>query len=74
MGSQDNFAINFGNYSWSGAIAYTMPINHMRDAERPNRRKKNIKGPKTMWGQFEAKTTNDSKTINALFDIYQHGW
>ncbi len=68
-----DFAINFGNYSWSGAIAYLPPINHNERYESDRIEEEKYKGPKTMWGQLTQlnrrgpNTTNDSKTIDALF-------
>ena len=68
-----DFAINFGNYSWSGAIAYLPPINHNERYQSDRIEEEKYKGPKTMWGQLTQlnrrgpHTKNNSKTIDALF-------
>ena len=68
-----DLAINFGNYSWSGAIAHLPPINHNERYQSDRIEEEGYKGPKTMWGQLTQlnrrgpNTTNDSKTIDALF-------
>jgi hypothetical protein len=68
-----DFAINFGNYSWSGATAYLPPIEHDKRYNSDRIEEENYWGPKTMWGQLTQlnnmgpNTTNESNTIDALF-------
>ena len=68
-----DFAINFGNYSWSGAIADVPPIDHDVENNERTGLNSNYAGPKTMWGQLKQlnnvgpNTTNEKKSIDALF-------
>ena len=68
-----DFAINFGNYSWSGAIAYLPPINHNGRYNHESIQETAYFGPKTMWGQLTQlnelgpNNQNQGKIIDSLF-------